>query len=245
MRKIIYIFAVVAFIGCQQKQTKTERTEEKKYPEDIAKIFEAHGGVKKWNASRTLTFEKGNDTHKIDLWSRKTVVKSPNYSMGYDGENVWVSDTTKFKGDPKFYYNLYFYFYAMPFVFADDGITYEKTADLTFEGESYPGYKISFANDKGSSPDDNYFLYFNKATHQMEWLGYTVTYFSKKPTTKANLIRYENWEVVNELLLPKSISWFKKDSLGAPLEPARPPVEFKNAIISKEVMEDTEFVKPE
>ena len=48
------------------------------------------------------------------------------------------------KGIPKFYYNLMFYFYAMPFILADDGIVYEDVKPLDIEGKSYPGIKISY-----------------------------------------------------------------------------------------------------
>lgn len=242
MKKLILILAVIA-VSCNTKEEKKE-TNQLEYPQDILNVFDAHGGIDKWKSSRTLIFEKGDEVHKTDLWSRKTVVQSEEYSYGFDGENIWVSDTTKFKRDPKFYYNLFFYFYSMPFVLADDGITYEKIDDLKHGEINYSGYKISFQKDKGSSPDDNYYLYFNKENNQMEWLGYTVTYFSKKPTSKMNMIRYHDWQTVNGLKLPKSITWYKKDSLGNPTEPSRPPVDFKNVLIGNEVLDNAEFQKP-
>ena len=52
-----------------------------------------------------------------------------------------------------------FYFYAMPFILADDGIIYEDVAALKFEGKSYPGIKISYESGVGESPEDEYILY--------------------------------------------------------------------------------------
>ncbi|WP_262712865.1 hypothetical protein [Polaribacter sp. IC073] len=39
---------------------------------------------------------------------------------------------------------------------ADNGIVYEKIADLLFKGTKYPGYEISYNANVGASPDDNY-----------------------------------------------------------------------------------------
>ena len=166
--------------------------------------------------------------------------------MGFNGKDVWLDEGEKgtFKGNPSFYHNLFFYFYAMPFVLSDDGITYEKIAPLTFEGVDYPGYKMSFKASVGSSPDDNYKLYYNPKTYQMEWLAYTATFMTKKPSDKFNLIRYNNWNTVNGLILPKEITWYKVGENGVPTEPARPATEFKKAMISKAKLADSFYEKP-
>ncbi len=246
MKKVILLLVLIVTVSCKN-ETKKELVKEIKnevFPNEIQKVFDKHGGLKAWKKQKVLSFNLGEDAHTIDLHSRKTVVSNSNYSLGFDGKNIWVSDTTLYKKDPKFYYNLYFYFYAMPFVLADDGIMYEKTSPLTFEGKEYPGYKISYKANVGTSPDDNYFVYYNPDTFQMEWLGYTVTYFSKKPTKKANLIRYNSWGNVNGFLLPKAITWYKKDDKGMPLEPARPATEFTLPLVSQGQLADSFFEKP-
>ena len=184
--------------------------------------------------------------HTVDLHSRKSVINTPKYSLGYDGKEAWLAqeDSTAFKGNKDFYYNLYFYFYAMPFVLADEGIVYEKAVPIKFEGIEYPGFKISYKANVGSSPDDNYFVYYNAETYQMEWLGYTVTYFSEKPTEKSNLIRYNDWEKTTGFVLPKSITWYKKDEQGQPTEPASPATEFTYPLVSQGALSDAFFDKP-
>ena len=246
MKKVILLLVLIVTVSCKNETKKELVTEIKNevFPNEMQKIFDKHGGLKAWRKQKVLSFNLGEDAHTIDLHSRKTVVSNSNYSLGFDGKNIWVSDTTLYKKDPKFYYNLYFYFYAMPFVLADDGIMYEKTSPLTFEGKEYPGYKISYKANVGTSPDDNYFVYYNPDNFQMAWLGYTVTYFSKKPTKKANLIRYNSWEKVNGFLLPKAITWYKKDDKGMPLEPARPATEFRLPLVSQGQLADSFFEKP-
>ena len=132
----------------------------------------------------------------------------------------------------------------MPFVLADDGITYEKTDDLVFEGINYPGYKISYNANVGSSPDDNYKIFYNPKTYQMEWLGYTVTYRSKKASDQFKIIKYENWNNVNGLILPLEITWYKTDENGVPTEPAKPATEFTLPLISEGKLADSFFEKP-
>lgn len=245
MKKLTILFAVtLLMISCKPEEKKEVKKE--KFPAELGKVFEKHGGIDNWRNARTLSFNKGEEAHTIDLWTRRTVVNSPNHSMGFDGKDVWLSekDSGSYRGNPTFYYNLFFYFYAMPFVLADDGIVYEEAKPITFEGKEYPGVKISYEANVGSSPDDNYILYYNPETYQMEWLAYTVTFSSKKPSDRFNLIRYGKWENADGFLLPQTITWYKKDENGMPTEPARPGIEFTLPLVKKTVLKDSFFEKP-
>ncbi|TMM28606.1 hypothetical protein FDT66_13450 [Polaribacter aestuariivivens] len=252
MKKIILLFLAITVISCKNDSKKESQQQEEKnvqkenFPENLAKVFEAHGGINTWRKSKVLSFNKGEEVHTVDLQTRKTVVNSPKYSLGFDGKEVWLDEEEEgiYKGNLTFYYNLYFYFYAMPFVLADDGIIYNKVADLTFEGKNYPGYKISYKANVGTSPDDNYIIYYNPTSFQMEWLAYTVTFNSKETSNKYNLIRYNSWENTNGLILPKEITWYKKDENGNPTEPARPATEFTLPLVSEGKLADSFYEKP-
>ena len=247
MKKILLalIFAIAVSCNSDSKKDENNKTKNENFPKKLGKVFEKHGSLKKWREAQILSFNKGEEVHTVDLHSRKTVINSPKYSLGYNGKEVWLDqDSTYFKGNPTFYYNLYFYFYAMPFVLADDGIIYEKVEDLTFKGINYPGYKISYNANVGTTPDDNYIVYYNPESNQMEWLAYTVTFTSKKPSDKYKIIRYNKWENVNGLLLPKEITWYKKDDKGMPLEAAKPATKFSLPLVSKAKLADSFFEKP-
>ncbi|RSC92677.1 DUF6503 family protein [Tenacibaculum singaporense] len=251
MKKIVVLIAIaLVSIACKKeakKETiKKEEVATLKYPKVLEEVLEKHGGIEQWKKMKTLSFTLKNEEHTTDLHSRKTVVNSPEYSLGFDGKEVWLQqqDSTAFKGTPEFYYNLYFYFYAMPFVLADDGIVYSETKPLTFKGVSYPGIKISYKANVGTSPDDNYFIFYHPETKQMAWLGYTVTYFSKEPTDAYKIIRYNDWENVNGLLLPKSITWYAKDENGQPTEPGREPIQFKMPLLSEASLANGFYEKP-
>ncbi|TVZ55532.1 hypothetical protein OD91_0786 [Lutibacter sp. Hel_I_33_5] len=244
MKRLFVLLLVTVLFSCKNDTKKEVKKEN--FPEVLSKVFTKHGGLDNWRNQKVISFNKGEEAHTVDLNSRKTTIHSPEYSLGYNGKEVWLmqKDSTSFKGNKGFYYNLYFYFYAMPFVLADDGIIYEEVTPITFEGKEYPGYKISYKANVGTSPDDNYFVYYNTETFQMEWLGYTVTYFSKKATTKANLIRYNSWENVNGFLLPKAITWYKKDENGQPTETSGKPVDFTLPLVSQGQLSDSFFEKP-
>ncbi|WP_418650074.1 hypothetical protein [Tenacibaculum aestuariivivum] len=252
MKKILLLIAIsTVFFACKKEaknKAKNNITENKKaiskYPDALGAVFNAHGGIDNWQKMNTLSFGLNKEEHTTDLHSRKTVINSTDYSLGYDGQNIWVSDTTAFKKDAKFYYNLYFYFYAMPYVLADDGIIYSETAPLEFEGKKYPGIKISYKSNVGSSSDDNYYMYYDAITKKMSWLGYTVTSFNKKSSDKIKLIQYNDWEKVNGFLLPKSLTWYQNDSEGNPTVPTKKVIEFVLPLLSEKKLNDSFFEKP-
>jgi len=246
MKKIVFVVIIaITLSGCKEKTTKHEK-KENNYPENLSKVFDKHGGLDTWNELKQLSFEKGNETHTIDLNSRKSLITSENYSIGFDGRKAWLQqkDSISLKENKDFYYNLYFYFYAMPFVLADTGIIYEETKPLVFEGASYPGIKISYKANIGSSPDDNYYVYYNPKTFQMEWLQYSVTFFSKKASSKVNTIRYNDWIDVDGFLLPNSLTWYKKYENGTISEPARSTTVFTDQKVSTKKLDETIFYKP-
>lgn len=254
MKKITFTLLIAFLIVACKNNTNKKETKKivettKKYPEAIQKIFDAHGGIDKWNAAQTLIYEmvKPNNTEKhiTDVPTRKTRLEGKNFTIGYDGTDVWLAqqDTTAFRGNARFYHNLYFYFYAMPFVLGDDGIMYEKTGSLVYEGVSYPGYKISYGDDIGDSPKDNYFIFYNPESYQMEWLGYTVTYFNGQPSTKISYIRYGDWQKVNGVVLPKILTWYKSEN-NKVVEP-RNSIAFTNVILTDKTMEAVKYSRPE
>jgi hypothetical protein len=262
MKNTLLLLFIVAFASCKQASEKENTTPmpaeeveapkqvmEKSYPEQISKVFEAHGGLETWNAMHTLAFtmEKPNGAEltTTDLKSRKAHIDMPNHVLGFDGKAVWLQakDTTAYKGKPKLYYNLMFYFYAMPFVLSDDGITYTDVAPLVYEGVEYPGIQISYGAGVGESPEDEYILYYNPETYQMAWLAYTMTYFTKEKSKKFNYIKYANWQDVNGVKLPKSIQWFNVVE-GKPVD-MRNEVVFSDVSLSKAKQEASFYETPE
>ena len=257
MKKTTILMIFLAMMACKPSPKKDqgempEPVEEvpakPKYPENLAQVFEVHGGLELWRSMRTLSFVLPNpdapETHTIDLWSRKDRMDTEKYSMGFDGEKAWLLDPDKsYKGDAAFYHNLMFYFYGMPFVLADDGIMYGEAEDLVYEGKSYPGVKISYHVGVGASSKDEYFVHFDPDTHQMAWLGYTVTYRTGESSDNFKWIHYGEWQDVGGLILPRAITWHNYE--GRNILDARNTVNFEDASVGKNPKPDGFYEKPE
>jgi len=257
MKLIVLSLFCIAMLSCKEAPKKMEaekeapemvaKVDDSKYPEAMRKIFEAHGGLSIWKNKRTLSYTIQKplpENHTIDLYSRDEFIETSKFSMGSKGTDIWLLDKNDtYKGDAVFYHNLMFYFYAMPFVLADDGINYSEAEPLEFEGTLYPGIRISYGEDVGLSPKDEYYIHYNAETFQMEWLGYTVTFRSGEKSENVKWIRYNDWMEVDDLVLPRSLTWH--DYEGRTIKDARPPLKFSNIALSEKPSIVDFFIIPE
>lgn len=257
MKQLTVLLFVFLIFSCRETANKSENAEvpsptseslSARYPIALLEVLDAHGGLEQWKKQRVLRYEmpegENAEVHTIDLYARRDRIDTPAFSMGYDGEDVWLLDPDGlYEGNPIFYHNLMFYFYAMPFVLADEGIQYRTIENLQFNGQEYPGIGISYKSGIGASPRDEYYLFYDPQTHKMAWLGYTVTYFSNAPSDDVRWIRYKNWQEVNGLLLPESISWYNYEA-GA-ITGERNTVTFTNVSLSEAAPIGTFFNFPE
>ncbi len=260
MKYPVLLLVVALFFSCkpekkartdsEPKVTQVQAPEEKSdpLPKKILKVLESHGGLDRWKKQRTLAYDlkKGaiTETHTIDLWNRWDLIDAGVYRMGNDGTGTWLDNPeAAYEGNPDFYHNLMFYFYAMPFVLADPGILYSEAPAIEFEGVTYPGIRIAYEGGVGTSPEDEYFLHYEPESHRMAWLGYTVTYGSDGPSENVKWIRYDDWKTTGGLLLPSSISWYTYE--GRDIKELRSTVDFENIRISQEAKDPEFFSKPE
>ena len=219
-----------------------------KYPANLAEVFEAHGGLDRWKQMNNLCFEidsrGGKEVHTTDLNNRKAKIEHKEWSIGYNGEDVWLlqNEESAYKGNARFYHNLMFYFYAMPFILADDGINYTDVPATELDGVVYNGIKIGYENGVGDSPEDEYILYFDPETNQMSWLGYTVTYRTNEQSEDWHFIKYDTWQDVNGLLLPEKLTWYNVED-GKPTD-ERNDLLFKKVTVSDMKLDKTVFAKP-
>ncbi len=237
------------FMACQNSSDPVVSSNlpipDRQYPEALQKIFAKHGSLELWQSMNTLSYEiekeGGNEKQVVDVRDRRERIEGTNFIAGFDGKHIWLEADTSYKGNAIFYHNLMFYFYAMPFVIADDGINYSETAPLEFEGKSYPGIRITYDAGVGVSPEDEYFIHYDPTNYQMAWLGYTVTYYSKEKSKEIKWIHYDDWKTFNGLLLPKSMNWFQ--SVDGQLTEPKKRRRFVNIEITEKKMGEVFFNK--
>jgi hypothetical protein len=259
-KSLLLCFCSLAILSCRDEKPETDSPKEPvnetvveadlyRYPVPYQEVLLAHGGLDQWKKMRSLTYsmpsDGGDEVQTIDLESRKVLVETDTYKMGSDGKELWIQqDSTYFNPERvEFYHNLMFYFYAMPFVLADDGITYAPTEPLIIEGKTYPGMKVSYEENIGASPEDEYLLFMDPKTKNMAWLAYTVTFGKDEKSDLYNFIKYDKWQEVNGLQLPAAIVWYNvKD--GKPTTPAGPPRTFVQVDIDEAPMDAATYSKP-
>ncbi len=218
------------------------------FPPLFKKILDAHGGLDTWNSMNTLKFTRGEgpgaDMHVIDLKSRRSTnsVKGK-YTLGNDGDKVWVSPhRDSFPGQSvRFMNNLFFYFVALPYVLADPGVVYEDLGEKTVNGKKYAVLKTSFKAGVGDAPGDQYVLYADAETHVIDFINYSVTYFNPANSEKYSALQFE-WEDVNGLKFPsvaKSVKW-ENGKLGAVARETK----YTNFSYSKTRMDLSQFDVP-
>lgn len=247
MRIFIILIVSVLILSCEQ--SVSENTKSIDYPKNLQAVFEKHGGLEQWHKMNTLSYVINKDGQTeyqiIDLKNRRERIEGEDFKTGFDGQNYWLEADTSYKGNAIFYHNLMFYFYAMPFVLADEGIHYEVADTLVFDGQTNIGIRITYESNIGVSPDDEYILYYDTQTNQMSWLAYTVTYFNKEneeqKAPKYGWIRYDDWQEFNGLVLPNALTWYKTED-NKPIE-VRNTRTFTEVKITEAKAEDSTFDK--
>ncbi len=217
---------------------------------DFQKVLEAHGDWEQFYQGKGMSYQMihetnlTRETHFINLESRKVRIDAQNFQMGFDGEQTWISPNREAFGGRsiRFYHNLYFYFYTIPYVFTDPGVTVTKVENRMLNGVSYPTFAAKFDADKGDSPDDQYYMLIDPETNRMAYLLYTVTYYGN-PNPSLSALKYEDYRDSNGITFPRLMTGYtyENDSTGR----LRYQVSFTDALIVDEPLEESLFVKPE
>ena len=212
---------LVCFLILSCQPPKKEKEVIKK--SNFENLLDAHGSLDLWNSFGTLEFDRYSDKdtvhHIINLKTREEFVeKAGSYQVGYGLEGFWIGpDSSAFSAsDPKFYRNLWFYFFSLPFVTADPGANQNDIAQVKMNNQVYDGIQITFGENVGDSPEDIYRLWMDPKTKQLEWINYSVTYWDKRNAEKFNAIVFNEWQEINGLMVPKEMSGhkFQGDTIG-------------------------------
>ncbi|MBV6646370.1 MAG: hypothetical protein KI790_13025 [Cyclobacteriaceae bacterium] len=247
MRKFILLVIVAYLAACNtsQQQPPLLSASEKAMPKALKACFDAHGGLKNWRTQKTLSYVRNdNENHLVDLTNRKVRVDASAYQLGFDGQEVWVTpDSAAFgKGSPRFFHNLWFYFFSLPFMAADPGVILKELPEVTFNGTAYDRVLMAYESGIGDSPDDQYVLYINKETSTLDLINYSVTYYDNTKATSYNALVFEGWNLISGIKVPTSLTGYrwKNDTLGN----QRYQVKFSEVQFEQLAPDQTVFEKP-
>ncbi|MEP6810320.1 MAG: DUF6503 family protein [Chthoniobacterales bacterium] len=224
----------------------------------IEKAVEAHGGLAKWQSFGSVEYDlvyeraKGEkrDHQMFNLHTRDGLITADNYTLGSKDGEVWIKPNAEALGGtpPRFYMWTPFYFFGMPFVFADPGSKHEALGSKDFQGEKYDAVRITFNAGTGDSPDDYYVAYLDPTSGQLKLAVYVVTYSSmRKGKTVDQLephaIVFEEWQEIDGLKVPKTAAYYawKNETIEGE---ALGRMHFNNVKFSTAAPDESRFMKP-
>lgn len=234
-----------------------------KGPPLLEKTLTAHGGLGSFRAYESVVYDHTNwpfaavppisDRQTIDLSNRMIHISGKNnagasYTLGFDGNEAWIDDPAALGLPARFYYNTPFYFFAMPFVFADSGVTLTEQAGITLDGKTYKVLKATYGPTMGDSPEDDYVLYIDEQTGRLEFADYIVSFKALAGgKAAAELERHVivfDWQNVDGLVVPAKFNFHVYDAekiIGKQLA----SVGIENVKFSKSRPDQALFRKPE
>ncbi len=204
--------------------------------------FDAHGGLAKWRGYRGVEFDQSwvsakgtkQDHEVFDLQSRSGLITSASYTLGSSNGEVWIKpDAKALRGTPpRFYMWTPFYFFAMPFVFGDDGAIREPLGKKAYEGSEYDAVRVTYKKNAGDSPDDFYVVYVDPKSQRVKLASYVVTFPALRKgrpieLLEAHAIVFGDWQEAGGLMVPKSakfFTWKNEKTEGEPLGIPHPAV---------------------
>ena len=152
----------------------------------LESCIESHGGLATWKSFGSVRYEltwtsaKGarRDEQMFDLRTRDGLIKSDAYTLGSSGDAVWIQPSLDALGGtpPRFYMWTPFYFFGMPFVFADPGAVHESLGRKSFQDQEYDAVRVTFQKGTGDTPEDFYLLYLDPGSGRLKLASYIVTF---------------------------------------------------------------------
>ena len=213
----------------------------------LQQALDAHGGydtyqqysqvqydLKDWPFSQSAPL---NDHQMANLDNRNMYIKSDTYEVGYNGQEAWTSDAEALGLPADFYYATPFYFFSLPFVFADPGANVESLEPQEFEGETYDVVRVTYGQGVGDSPDDNYVAYFSQDDHTLKLVHYVVTHPAVTQGQSADelprsALVYDVFQEAGGLQVPQTATFYAWDD--GVLGEKSGTIRFENVTFSEE-----------
>ena len=192
--------------------------------EIIAAMIEAHGGMERWAAAPTVSFEDnfkpaGAEQGRaarvtVEQGPRRAYIDFPGTEMwlAWDGEKAW-SESWGLPSPPRFLALLNYHFLNLPWLATDPGVHLGEpgTARLWDDPTDYVTVKITYGEGVGDTPDDYFVLYVHPETHRLAACEYIVTYTSILPegveASTPHILVYEDFATVEPRTATPRMPW--------------------------------------
>lgn len=246
LSQLTFLILILAFFSCEKPIVK----EMPEVNPEFQEMLEAHGDWSKWIQAKAMSFTLFHETNLtqenyfINLDSRKVRLDASGFSIGKDDNGTWVSPSRSAFGGKSidFYHNLYFYFYSIPYVFTDPGVTVKQVENKLLNGISYKTLQATMGEGVGASPNDQYFMLLNPETGRLEYLLYTASYFGN-PNPTMNALKYDDYRETNGLSFPRLLTGYTYENDST--KGIRNQVSFADVLILDELFNNSIFEKPE
>jgi hypothetical protein len=244
---ILGLLLILSF-SCTQKTSEPDPR--LKQSEEFKKVLDAHGDWEQWIDAKSFSFNLVHETnlawenHYVDLVGRKVRIDGDTWQIGNDGEKVWISPNRQaFQGKSvRFYHNLYFYFYSIPYIFTDPGVIVKKTDPKTLNGITYEAFEVTFEVGTGDSSGDKYFMLVDSESGRLAWLLYQVTFFDPA-NQKMNALKYEDYRDAEGLVFPRILTGYTLENDST--KDIRYQVSFTGPLLVNEPLDNKLFKMPE
>lgn len=171
--------------------------------EIVAKMVEAHGGLKKWRGCPSIGFDShlkvdfggGNwvefwEEVTVDPVSRRVYADLPNADgtkgmIAFDGKEAWSAGNLQgiAQAPARFTAWRNFYLFNIPWLTQDAGVTLGEPGKATLldDTKEYITIRMAFKAGAGDTHKDTYILYIDPGTYQLKAAEYGMTYKSMLP----------------------------------------------------------------
>ncbi len=201
--------------------------------EIIAQSVEAIGGAKNFYNKGTVSYDYeyrapkgenaitlvGKETYMFD--GERSYATYTTHSLtgtngkvveGYNGTDAWVtfdgkvSDDQQANGVARFLRKTNYYWFAMFFKLADNGVNHELLSDQKVNGKDYKRIKITFGDQVGDA-QDTYIIYVNKETKLIDQFLFTVVGFG---ISDPYLMTFD-YETIDGIKIPTKRKYIEAD----------------------------------
>ena len=201
--------------------------------EIIAQSVEAIGGAKNFYNKGTVSYDYeyrapkgenaitlvGKETYMFD--GERSYATYTTHSLtgangkvveGYNGTDAWVTFDGKVSDDQqandvaRFLRKTNYYWFAMFFKLADNGVNHELLSDQKVNGKDYKRIKITFGDQVGDA-QDTYIIYVNKETKLIDQFLFTVVGFG---ISDPYLMTFD-YETIDGIKIPTKRKYIEAD----------------------------------